>query len=123
MGGSMSSVSGAPVAPIQTRVPWRADRAWRTLSLIPFGEALLLAVFARSYLPGLMAEPPDIVGIPFGIVLEVIILAWAALGARVIWTTKSQAMATLALVTTTGPAVPLLLLTPAIIMILLNLAG
>jgi len=110
-----------PVQPARVRVPWRADTIWRTLSLIPFGEALLLAVFARSYLPPLFSKPPDIIGIPFGFVLEVIILAWAALGARVIWTTKSQAMATLALVTTTGPAVPLLLLTPALILIMQNL--
>jgi len=111
-----------PVQPVQLSQQWRADTAWRTLSLIPFGEALLLAVFARSYFPGLASEPPSILGIPFGIVLEAIILAWAALGARVIWTTKSQAMATLALVTTTGPAVPLLLVTPALILIMQNLA-
>ena len=118
----MSGISGAPVTPVETRMPWRADRTWRTLSLIPFGEALLLAVFARSYFPPLLSKPPDIVGIPLGIVLEAIILAWAALGARVIWTTRSQAMATLALVTTTGPAVPLLLLAPALILIMQNLA-
>jgi hypothetical protein len=118
----MSGISGTPVRPVETRMPWRADRTWRTLSLIPFGEALLLAVFARSYLPPLFAKPPDMLGIPVGFVLEVLILAWAALGARVIWTTKSQAMATLALVTTTGPAVPLLLLAPALILIMQNLA-
>ena len=111
-----------PVQPSQIKPLWRADTAWRTLSLIPFGEALLLAVFARTYLPPLFSKPPDMLGIPFGIVLEAIILAWAALGARVIWTTNSQAMATIALVTTTAPAVPLLLLTPAIILILQNLA-
>ena len=110
-----------PVQPRQIRPLWRADTAWRTLSLIPFGEALLLAVFARSYLPPLFSKPPDMLGIPFGFVLVVIILAWAALGARVIWTTKSPAMATLALLTTTGPAVPLLLVTPAIILIMQNL--
>ncbi len=111
-----------PVQPRQIRPLWRADTAWRTLSLIPFGEALLLAVFAGSYLPPLFAKPPDVLGIPFGFVLEVIILAWAALGARVIWITKSQAMATLALLTTTAPAVPLVLLAPAIIRIMENLA-
>ena len=111
-----------PGQPAPARIPWRADSTWRTLSLIPFGEALLLAVFARSYLPPLFSKPPDMLGIPFGFVLEVIILAWAALGARVIWTTKSQAMATLALLTTTAPAVPLLLLLPAIIEIMMNMA-
>jgi hypothetical protein len=112
------------VQPVQTSgAPrWRADSAWRTLSLIPFGEALLLAVFAQNYFGPLFAKPPDIVGIPFGLVLEVLILAWAALGARVIWTTKSMAMATIALLTTTAPAVPALLLLPASILIIQNLA-
>ena len=40
--------------------PWRANSAWRTLSLIPFGEAVLLALFAQSYFPALIATPPDI---------------------------------------------------------------
>ena len=101
---------------------WRADSAWRTVSLIPFGEALLLFVFAGSYLPGLASKPPDIAGLPLGLVLEAITLVWAALGARVIWTTRSQAMASIALLATTGPAVPLLLLLPAIISIMQNLA-
>ena len=118
----MSSVSGTPVAPVKTRIPWRADSAWRTLSLLPFVEALLLTIFARTYFGPLVATPPDILGIPFGLVLEVVILAWAALGARVIWTTKSMAMATIALLTTTAPAVPALLLLPAIILIVQNLA-
>ena len=106
----------------QVRPAWRADSVWRTLSLIPFAEALLLAVFPQNYFGPLFAKPPDILGIPLGLVLEVLVLAWAALGARVIWTTKSQGMATIALLATTAPAVPVLLLLPAIILIMQNLA-
>ena len=115
-------MAGQPVQGPQVTPRWRADSAWRTLSLIPFGEALLLAVFPKNYFGPLFAKPPDVLGIPLGIVLEVLILAWAALGARVIWTTKSQAMATIALLATTAPAVPVLLLLPAIVLILQNLA-
>jgi len=101
---------------------WRADSAWRTLSLIPFGEAALLAAFVRDYLPVILGKPPDILGIPFGFVLEGLILAWAALGARVIWTTRSSVMASIALLITTAPAIPILILLPAIILIMQNLA-
>ena len=117
----MSINTSLPGARAATPLRWRADSAWRTLSLIPFGEALLLAVFAKSYLTPLFAKPPDWLGIPFGLVLEVVILAWAAVGARVIWTTRSQVMASIALVTSTGPAIPLLLLTPTIILLMENL--
>ena len=110
------------VQPVRVGSRWRADSAWRTLSLLPFGEALLLVLFAPNYLPPLFAKPPDIVGIPFGIVLEALVLAWAALGARVIWTTRSQVMASIALLATTAPAVPLVLLGPAIIQIAQSMA-
>jgi len=111
-----------PAQGAQAARRWRADSAWRTLSVIPFGEAVLLAVFARDYLPVILGKPPDILGIPAGFVFEVVILAWAALGARVIWTTKSPAMASIALLITTAPAVPILLLLPPIILIMQNLA-
>jgi hypothetical protein len=111
-----------PVQAVQVQPRWRADSAWRTLSLIPFAEALLLFLFARSYFPGLASKPPDIVGLPFGLVVDAVILGWAALGARVIWTTRSQVMASIALLTTTAPAVPILLLLPAIAVIVQNMA-
>jgi mannose/fructose/N-acetylgalactosamine-specific phosphotransferase system component IIC len=104
------------------RARWRADSAWKTLSLIPFVEAPLLWVFAKSYLSVILGKPPDIVGIPLGVVLEVLVLAWAALGARVIWTTRSPTLASIALLVATAPAVPLVLLLPAIILIMQNVA-
>jgi len=107
--------------PAQARIPWRADGRWRTVSLTPFGLALVLAVFATSYLPGIMAKPPDIVGLPLGVVVDALTLAWAALGAYVILTTRSLTLAALALVTATAPAVVILILTPAAIRIMQNL--
>ena len=64
-----------------------------------------------------MAKPPDIVGLPLGVVVDALTLAWAALGAYVIWTTRSLTLAALALVTATAPAVVILILTPAAIRI------
>jgi len=117
----MAMTSATPDAPTGYKRQWRADSAWKTLSLIPFVEAPLLWVFGPTYLSVILAKPPDIVGIPLGIVLEVLVLAWAALGARVIWTTRSPALASIALLVATAPAVPLVLLLPAIILIMQNL--
>jgi hypothetical protein len=126
MTDDVERVAGSVAVPAQGKVPWRADSAWRVISLTPFGLALvlvLLALFAQSSVGGPMGKPPDILGIPLGIALDAVVLAWAALGARVIWTTRSLPMATIALLTTTGPAVVLLVLGPAIILILQNLSS
>jgi len=70
----------------------------------------------------MFAKPPDILGIPLGLVGYGLVLAWAALGARVVWTTRSPAMAALAVGITTAPAIVLLIFVPAIILIMQNLA-
>jgi hypothetical protein len=113
---AMKSVQADQLSP-----QWRADRVWRLLVLAPFAEALVLSLLATSYFPALASKPPDMVGIPFGLVLDAILLAWAALGARVVWTTRSPIMASLAVITTTIPAMAVLPFTPAIILIMQNL--
>jgi len=120
----MEPVAQPSPQPAPGQVRWRADSAWRVISLTPFGLALVLvivALFAGSSPGSPMGKPPDILGIPLGIALDAIVLAWAALGARVIWTTRSLPMATIALLLTTAPAIILLILGPAIIVILPNL--
>ncbi len=94
---------------------WRANRTWKTISLLPFIEALAIQVLSMTYFSPMFAKPPDWLGIPFGLVLEVLLLGWAALGAAVIWTTRSPAKATIALVVTSGPASVLQLFIPALI--------
>jgi hypothetical protein len=107
--------------PPRRRSQWRADSAWRVISLTPFGLALVLVIFANSYLPGIMSKPPDILGLPLGAVVDALTLLWAALGAYVIWTTRSLAVASIALLASTGPAVVVLIFAPAAIRIMVNL--
>jgi hypothetical protein len=101
--------------------PWRASPGRRLASLAPFGLALAIAVLARTYFGVGMGEPPDILGLPLGLVLEGIVLAWAALGALIIWTTGSRAAASLAMVFITLPSMLAIIFTPAVILILQNL--
>jgi len=101
--------------------PWRADRVWRAFSLIPFVEAVVIPFSSASFFSPMFAKPPDWLGLPFGFVLEMLVLTWAALGARVVWTTRSRAIATLAVVATTVPGAALQLLIPGVILIMQNL--
>jgi hypothetical protein len=78
-------------------------------------------IFANSYLPGILGKPPDIVGLPLGLVIDVLALLWAALGAYLIWTTRSLTVASIALLAATGPAVVVLIFAPAAMRIMVNL--
>lgn len=106
-----------PVQADQVKPRWRADGVWRLLALTPFALSLLTPV----YFPAMFAKPPEILGIPVGLVLDVIALGWAGLGAIVVWTTTSRVMASIALVTTTAPTIVVLVFSPAIVLILQNL--
>src|SRR5262245_20180899 len=118
-----ASLTGeAAMATIEEKTrPWRADRVWKAISLVPFFEALAISVFTASYFSPLYSKPPDIVGVPFGLVLEVALLAWAVLGAAVIWTARSPAVATLAVLATTAPAMVLQIFIPGLVLIMQNL--
>ena len=109
-----------PLAP--ARRQWRADGAWRLMSLTPFGLALVLAVASTGSIVVGLNQPPTLAGLPLDLLLDAIALAWAALGAYVVWTARSLAAATVALTFATAPAIIVLILGPAAILILQNLA-
>ena len=111
-----------PAQRSQAAPRWRANSAWRLLSLLPFGWAAIIVLTSPLATSPMFAKPPDILGIPLALVFDGLLLAWAGLGARVVWMTRSSIMASLALVATTAPAIVLLTLTPAIILIMQNLA-
>ena len=48
---------------------WRPTRVWKTVALLPFVEFAALAVIPPGFFDPLFAKPPDLLGIPFGIVL------------------------------------------------------
>lgn len=102
--------------------PWRADRLTRIASLSPFAFAIVLDLFATNYFGGLFVEPPSWLGIPLGLAMQGWILAWAGLGAALVWQTRFPFMATLAFCACTAPSIVGLVFAPAIILIMQNLA-
>jgi len=83
---------------------WRASREMQIAAALPFVVAALLYMVPGFY-DRLFVKPPDILGVPFGFVLQLLSLAWAALGAAVIAQTRFRFMALLALTVCTIPAV------------------
>ena len=69
---------------------WRAPRPLRLLSLTPFAVPMAELVFVRDYVSVLTASPPDIVGAPLSLVLELMLLLWAAFGAAFVGRTGSS---------------------------------
>ncbi len=100
---------------------WHASPLRRAATLAPFALALALSLLARSYFGIAAAMPPDISGIPLGMVAGGIVLAWAALGALIVWTTGSRTAASLALVFITLPSMLAVIFTPAVILVLQKL--
>lgn len=94
---------------------WRPSRQTRLLGLTPFAVALGMDLLIPGYFVGLFQTPPDIVGYPFFIVLHLAFLAWAGLGAVVLWQTRFRIMAALALTACTAVAIAGILLEPWLI--------
>ena len=102
---------------------WRSDPITRLVSLVPFALALYVDVMPRPMFgTSVFSKPPEIVSIPLGIWMQLSFLALAGVGAFVIWTTKSRVMATIAFVLCIPVAIVGIVLTPAVILILQNLA-
>src|SRR5262245_42155656 len=79
-----------PASSPEPAKPWSADWITRVLTLTPFAFAAWAYLFARPFLGGdIFSAPPSIVGIPLGLVMEALILLWAALGTWVVWRTGS----------------------------------
>ena len=113
-GGSGAVVVAAPR-------PWGAPAAARLSSLAPFLLAVALQLFAPVYFRPMLVRPPEILGIPLGVVVGALILVWAAFGSLIVWTTHSRLAAALALGFLTIPSIFSMILGPAVILILQNL--
>lgn len=113
--------SGTSVERHRETRAWRASWIRRAASLTPFGLALALWFVARTYVGHALTKPPEVIGLPLGLVAEGLVLAWAALGVLVTWTTASRMAAALAMVFMTLPSMLAIIFTPAIILIMQNL--
>ena len=104
------------------RRAWRSPRTLRLLSLTPFAVPTAEVLFVRDYVPALTATPPEIFGVPLGLVLELVLLGWAALGAALVWRAGSARLAQLAVFLFAPTAIVGLLFRPALIRLMQTLA-
>lgn len=102
--------------------PWRSDPITRVSALAPFALAFYIDFIQRPTFGGIFAKPPELVGLPAGMWLQISLLSWAAVGAWIVWTTRSRLKSALALLLFTVPALFGIMLGPAVILIWQNLA-
>jgi hypothetical protein len=98
-----------------------ALRLMRLASLLPFALAAALHVLAASYFGRGLGRPPEVAGIPLGIVIDALALAWAALAVLVAWRSQSRIAVALVVAFVTLPSMLVILFGPAAILILQNL--
>ena len=103
--------------------PWRSDPITRLVSLVPFGLALYLDLMYKPLSGmGIFSKPPELIGIPAGVWMQAAFLALAAVGAFVVWTTKSRMKGAIAFVLCIPIAIVGIVMTPAVVLIMQNLA-
>jgi len=93
------------------------------MTLTPFALAAWVDFVPHSFFGGPLGPPPEILGLSAGGWLQVAFLAWAAVGAYIVWTTHSRLASALALVLFTPVAIFGLVLGPAVLLILQNLGS
>jgi hypothetical protein len=119
--GAMTSVSEPTPAPTRR---WRSDPITRLVSMTPFALAFYFDFLYRPVFGGPMfSKPPEALGLPLGIWLQIAFLSWAGVGAWVVWTTHSPWKSAIALVLCTPLAIVGLVFGPAIVLILQNLGS
>lgn len=101
---------------------WRSGRGANVAAIMPLAVSIVM-LLVPGYFERLVSIPPDMIGIPFGLVLFTSAILWSLLGAAVIGQTRYRVMAALALTTTTIPAVAFLPLIPTLIRILMESPG
>ncbi len=107
---------------------WTAPRRGdsRALGYLATSAPIILFVFLRVAAPAffdpLFQIPPAIAGLPLGIVVMAVVFAWTLLGILIVNRTTTSTGIVVALLVFTLPAIFVMLLTPAIVLIVANLA-
>jgi hypothetical protein len=116
-----------PVDPASIRLADAAERspgarAGYALTSVPIILTVVAMVVAPGFMDPLFANPPAIGGLPAGVALLFIFLVWAVMGILVVRGARSNARVLLALAVFTLPASIAIILGPALILIIQNLA-
>ena len=91
------------------------------IASLPFIEILFAAIFAPGFLEPAFANPPEIVGLPAGIVVLFLVAVWASLAFVVIRAFRSGLGVAFAFLVFTFPSIVAILFIPSAILIVLNL--
>jgi hypothetical protein len=89
---------------------------------LPIILIVVLMVAAPGFIDPLFANPPAIAGLPAGVVFLFVSLVWAVLGILVARGARSITRVALAVAVFTMPACMAIILGPAVILIIQNLA-
>ena len=107
---------------------WAAPRRGdsRALGYLVTSAPIILFVFLRVAAPAffdpLFQNPPAFAGLPLGIVIMAVVFAWTVFGIVIVNRTTTSTGIVVALLVFTLPAIFVMLLTPAIVLIEANLA-
>lgn len=93
----------------------------RLIALMPLWLLLLTAVASNDFVV-VFARPPDVAGLPLGLVLETIAVLWTLGGLAIVWRARSPIAESLALILFTIPATVMVGITPTAIEVLRSLA-
>jgi hypothetical protein len=92
-------------------------------SLLPVWLTAILLVLAPKFFANVLLNPPAMLGLPLGLVLLAVAGALTTLGFLAIRGSTSPIVSALAFTVLTLPAVFLVIFTPAVVMIALNLSA
>ena len=92
------------------------------LAFTPLWLTIVVSLLAPGFMDPLYANPPSILGIPGGIMLMVMAFGWMAIGVGIVAATRALWSQLAALWIFAVPATAAILLGPALILIVLNLA-
>jgi hypothetical protein len=89
----------------------------RLIALMPLW-LLVLTALASSDFAAVFTKPPEVAGLPLGVVLESIAVLWTLAGLVIVWRGRSPIAESLALMLFTIPATTVVGITPAIIQVI-----
>jgi hypothetical protein len=88
----------------------------RLLALTPTWMFVALSLLDRGYIPALLEVPPDLVGLPLGMAVTAIAVAWMLVGAALVWRAPSALVQSLGLLAFTIPATIVVAFAPVAIL-------
>jgi hypothetical protein len=88
-----------------------------SIALMPMW-LLVVTALASSAFQVVLTDPPTVLSMPLGVVLEAVAMLWTLLGAVVVWRARSPLTEAIALLVFTIPATVAVVATPALIELL-----